>query len=224
MQVKKISAIVGLISLILTSVGCNTLNPYTGESQTSKAVKGGVIGAAAGAVVGVISGDNGKERRRNALLGAGLGALTGGAVGYYMDRQEMQLRQQLQGTGVSVTRQGDNIILNMPGNITFAVASSDINADFYSVLNSVTIVVSKFDKTLIEIMGYSDSTGAEDYNQVLSEQRATSVSQYLISQGVIAQRLGIYGYGESHPIADNASEAGRALNRRVEIVLLPITQ
>lgn len=203
--------------------GCKTLDPYTGESKVNKTTKGAAIGAAAGAVIGVLSGDSGRERRRNALIGAGLGALTGGAVGYYMDRQEAELRQQLAGSGVSVTRQGDQIILNMPGNITFDVDSSDINAGFFRVLNSVTLVVQEYDKTLIEVVGHSDSTGRADYNQVLSQQRADSVSEYFISQGILPQRLGTYGYGEDHPIADNSTASGRALNRRVEIVLLPIT-
>ena len=130
-----------VLSMILSA--CNTLDPYTGESKTSKVTKGAVIGAAAGAVVGVISGDNGRERRRNALIGAGIGALAGGAVGYYMDRQEAQLRQQLVDTGVSVSRQGNNIILNMPGHITFASGSAEINADFYAVLNSIKLVVTE---------------------------------------------------------------------------------
>ena len=211
-----------VLSMLLSA--CNTLDPYTGEAKTSKATKGAVIGAAAGAVVGVISGDNGRERRRNALIGAGLGALAGGAVGYYMDRQEAQLRQQLVATGVSVSRQGDNIILNMPGHITFASGSANVNADFYAVLNAINLVVTEYDTTLIEIIGHTDSTGAEDYNQALSEQRAAGVARYFASAGINQQRLGSYGYGEHHPVHDNATEMGRALNRRVEIVLLPITQ
>ena len=199
------------------------MDPYTGESKVNKTTKGAAIGAAAGAVIGVLSGDGGRERRRNALIGAGLGALTGGAVGYYMDRQEAELRQQLAGSGVSVIRQDDQVILNMPGNVTFDVGSADISAGFFRVLNSVTLVVQEYDKTLIEVVRHSDSTGRADYNQALSEQRAHSVSEYFISQGVLPQRLGAYGYGENHPIADNSSPSGRALNRRVEIVLLPIT-
>lgn len=212
------------LSLILLLNACKTLDPYTGESKTSNATKGAAVGAAAGVVVGVISGENGRERRRNALIGAGLGALAGGAVGYYMDRQEAQLRQQLQATGVSVSRQGENIILNMPGHITFASGSANINAEFYDVLSSINLVIQEYDKTLIEIVGHTDSMGSEDYNQQLSEQRASGVSKYFASLGIKQQRLGSYGYGEHHPIADNDTEVGRALNRRVEIVLLPITQ
>jgi outer membrane protein OmpA-like peptidoglycan-associated protein len=153
----------------------------------------------------------------------GIGALAGGGVGYYMDRQEDKLRAQLQNTGVSVTRNGDNIILNMPGNVTFATDSSNISADFYPVLNSVALVINEFEKTYIDINGHTDSTGAESYNQTLSEARASSVARYLESQKVVPQRIITRGMGESQPIADNDTPEGRALNRRVEIVLTPIT-
>lgn len=199
-------------------------DPYTGEEEVKKTVIGAGAGAAAGAVVGLITGDDGRERRRNALIGAGLGALAGGAVGYYMDTQEAKLREKLAGTGVSVTRDGDNIILNMPGNITFAVDSADINSDFYEVLDSVTLVVNEYDKTLIEVMGHTDSTGSEEHNQGLSERRAESVANYFRSRDIETLRLGTYGYGENFPVADNDTEEGRALNRRVEIALVPITK
>ena len=213
-----------LFSLLAFSISaCSTMNPYTGEKQTSKLVKGAGIGAAAGAVAGLISGDNGRERRKNALIGAGLGALAGGAVGYYMDAQETRLREKLAGTGVSVSRDGDNIILNMPGHITFAVNSADINSSFYPVLDGVTLVVNEYDKTLIEVAGHTDSTGSKEYNQQLSEKRARSVSDYFKSRDIIPTRLADYGYGEDHPVATNDTQQGRALNRRVEIVLLPLT-
>lgn len=212
-----------IAAILFLMSACTTINPYSGETQTSKAVKGAGIGAAAGAVIGLISGDNGRERRKNALIGAGIGAIAGGSVGYYMDVQEAKLRQKLAGTGVSVTRQGNNIILNMPGNVTFAVDSADINSRFYEVLDSVSIVVNEYDKTLIEVMGHTDDSGAASYNQQLSERRARSVSDYLKSREVLSGRLEIYGYGEDYPVADNQTETGRALNRRVEIALVPIT-
>lgn len=211
------------ITIAMALAACSTINPYTGEKQTSKAVKGAGIGAAAGAVVGLISGDDGRERRKRALIGAGVGALAGGAVGYYMDVQEAKLREKLAGTGVGVVRDGDNIILNMPSNVTFAVDSSDISSSFYKVLDSVTLVVNEYDKTLIEVMGHTDSTGTEQYNQVLSEKRARSVSDYFDSRDVMPGRLATYGYGENHPVSDNSTDTGRALNRRVEIALVPIT-
>lgn len=216
--------IAGIIFISFVLTACTTINPYTGEKQTSKAVIGAGAGAATGAVVGLITGDDSRERRKNALIGAGVGALAGGAVGYYMDVQEAKLRQKLAGTGVSVTRDGDNIILNMPGNVTFATDSADINGDFFAVLDSVTIVVDEFDKTLVEVMGHTDSTGTEEYNQSLSEKRANSVSQYFQSRDIQPLRLATYGYGESYPVASNDDANGRRLNRRVEIALVPLTK
>ena len=208
------------ISLALTlGLGACTTNPYTGEKQASKAAMGAGIGAAAGGLIGAATGGS----RSAILLGVGIGALAGGGVGYYMDKQEDKLRMQLQSTGVSVTRNGDNIILNMPGNVTFASDSSNISADFYQVLNSVALVINEFEKTYIDINGHTDSTGAESYNQTLSEARASSVARYLESQKVVPQRIVTRGMGESQPIADNDTPEGRSLNRRVEIILTPIT-
>jgi outer membrane protein OmpA-like peptidoglycan-associated protein len=206
------------LALVLGIGGCTT-NPYTGEEQASKAGMGAGIGAVAGGLIGAATGGN-----RNAiLLGMGIGAISGGGVGYYMDKQEDKLRAQLQSTGVSVTRNGDNIILNMPGNITFATNSSNISADFYPVLDSVALVINEYEKTYIDINGHTDSTGAESYNQTLSEARADSVAHYLESQKVVAARIITRGMGESQPIATNDTPEGRALNRRVEIILTPIT-
>ncbi len=208
-----------LLALAVGVTGCTT-NPYTGEQEASNKAKGAGIGAAAGAVIGAIAGGG---KRRGVLLGAGVGALGGLAVGAYMDKQEDQLRAQLQGTGVSVTRSGDNIILNMPGNITFATGSSNINADFYQVLKSVSLVVNEFEKTYIDITGHTDNVGAADYNMQLSLDRANSVAQYLESQGVLPQRIVTRGMGLQAPIATNDTPEGRALNRRVELMLTPLT-
>ena len=203
--------------------GCETINPYTGETQTSKATKGALIGAAAGAVVGLVTGDNAVERRQHALIGAGIGALAGGGIGYYMDVQEAKLRQKMAGTGVSVTRVGDNITLNMPGNITFETASSNLNGDFFRVLDGVSEVTKEFEKTLIEVAGHTDSRGSNDYNQRLSEQRADAVARYLESQGVMPLRIITVGLGEDMPVANNSTSEGQLLNRRVELTLVPIT-
>lgn len=207
----------------LSLTACTTINPYTNETQTSKAVIGAGTGALAGAVAGLIIGDNSRDRRKKALLGAGIGAIAGGGIGYYMDVQEAKLRQKLNGTGVSVTREGDNIILNMPSNITFGVGSANINSQFFNVLNSVDLVVKEYDKTLIEIQGHTDSTGSNEFNQRLSEQRAKAVSDYFLSRDVNSLRLGTYGHGENYPVASNDTEQGRQANRRVEIVLVPIS-
>ncbi|HEX5788436.1 MAG TPA: OmpA family protein [Woeseiaceae bacterium] len=219
----KRSYILGFAGAAIVAAGCTTLDPYTGEQKTSQAAKGAMIGAGIGAVAGLISGDDAVERRQHAMIGAGIGALAGGAVGNYQDRQEMALRQELEGTGVSVTRDGDNITLNMPGNITFATNSSDLSADFYPVLNSVTKVLNEFNKTVVEVAGHTDSRGSDAYNQSLSERRANSVAAYLRSQNVIQERLITLGLGESRPVADNSTPEGQQANRRVELTLVPLT-
>lgn len=210
------AAIVGLS-------GCTTLDPYTGEERVARAQRQAVIGAVSGAVAGLITGDSSMERKKRALVGAGLGALAGAAVGSYMDRQEARLRAELERTGVSVTRVGDNITLNMPGNITFATNSADLNAGFYDVLNSVSLVVNEFEQTVIEVAGHTDSTGSDAYNQQLSERRAGSVASYLTTRNVLRDRIIEVGMGEGRPIATNDTDAGRQANRRVELTLVPLT-
>jgi len=212
-----------VLGTALAAGGCKTLEPYSGEEQTSKATRGALIGAAAGAVVGLISGDDAVERRQHALIGAGVGALAGGAIGNYMDRQEAELRAELEGTGVSVTRIGDNITLNMPGNVTFATDSSDLSPAFFNVLNSVGKVLKEYDQTVVEVAGHTDNTGSEAYNQGLSERRASSVSQYFQSRKISGERLIVVGMGELRPVADNSSTSGRQTNRRVEITMVPLT-
>lgn len=217
-SIARLSIVLG-ITLVVAGTGCETTNPYTGEREINKTTKGTAIGAIGGAVAGaLISG-----KRKNVLLGAGIGALAGGLVGNYMDRQEAKLRAQLRGTGVSVSRHGDQITLNMPGNITFATNSSNISADFYPVLDSVALVVIEFKQTYVDILGHTDSTGRADYNQTLSVRRADSVARYLESQQVLGDRIITRGFGQNAPIADNDTPEGRALNRRVEIILTPIT-
>jgi outer membrane protein OmpA-like peptidoglycan-associated protein len=212
------------IGAALAASACTTVNPYTGEEQTAKAQRQAIIGAVSGAVAGLVTGDSSMERKKRALIGAGLGALAGAAVGNYMDRQEARLRTELQGTGVSVTRIGDNLTLNMPGNITFATDSAALNPSFFRVLDSVAKVVNEFDQTVIEVAGYTDSTGSEAYNQLLSERRADSVATYLRSRNVLEARIIETGMGETRPVASNATAAGRQLNRRVELTLVPLTE
>jgi outer membrane protein OmpA-like peptidoglycan-associated protein len=208
----KISALI--ITLFLFS--CAT-DPFTGERKVSKTAKGAAVGAAVGAGVGAVAGRDTK----GVLIGAGIGALAGGAVGNYMDRQEAKLRQQLEGTGVSVTRQGDNLILNMPGDVTFEVNQSDIKPQFFDVLNSVVLVLKEFEKTSIHVVGYTDSTGSFEYNIKLSEKRADSVAAYFKAQGVHPARLFTQGKGPRDPVASNDTPEGRARNRRVELTLVP---
>jgi outer membrane protein OmpA-like peptidoglycan-associated protein len=220
--VKTSSAKAALVAAVVLSIAaCSTVNPYTQEKQTSSAAKGAGIGAAAGAVVGLLTKG---DKLENALIGAGVGALAGGGVGYYMDVQEAKLRQRMAGTGVTVTRNGDNITLNMPSSITFALNSSDLNAQFYSALEGVSMVLKEYDKTVVEVAGHTDSSGSDQYNQSLSEKRAQSVAGYLGSHGVKQQRLITVGAGEGHPVASNDSETGRAQNRRVELTIVPVTK
>ena len=211
------------VGVTVVVAGCYTADPYTGQKKVSDTTKGAGIGAATGAVIGLLTGGNAAAHRKNALIAAGVGALAGGAIGNYMDRQQAQLRHDLQGTGVSVTRMGDNITLNMPGNITFKTNSADLDPSFYKVLNSVNIVVKKYNKTVVEVAGHTDNTGGAEYNQQLSERRANSVAQYLESQGLANNRVVTVGAGETRPVSDNSTVEGRAANRRVELTLTPLT-
>lgn len=209
--------------LTLNLAGCYTYDPYTGEKKVSDTTKGAGIGAAAGAVIGLLTGGDAAAHRKNALIAAGVGALAGGAIGNYMDRQQAELRHELAGTGVSVTRIGDNITLNMPGNITFKTNSAELDPSFYKVLNSVDLIVKKYDKTVVEVAGHTDNTGSAEYNQKLSERRANAVAQYLEDQGLASNRVVTVGAGETKPVADNSTPDGRAANRRVELTLTPLT-
>src|SRR5262252_1457279 len=212
------------VACLVTLSACTTLDPYTREEKTAHAQRQAVIGAAAGAAVGLITGDSSMERKKRALVGAGLGALAGAGVGNYMDRQEAALRKELERTGVSVTRSGDHITLNMPGNITFATDSADLNAGFFDVLNSVGKVVNEFSQPVIEVAGHTDSTGSDQYNQQLSERRADSVAAYIETRSVRADRIITVGAGEKHPVASNDTPDGRQLNRRVELTLVPLAE
>ena len=199
MKIRKQSlTLIGTAALVAAlAAGCQTTDPYTGQQQMNRTSKG-------------------------ALIGAGVGGLAGGAIGNYQDRQQAALRERLQGSGVDVSRQGDNITLNMPGNITFAFNSSNLAPEFYPVLNNVAGVMKEYDQTVVEVAGHTDSIGSDEVNQRLSEQRANAVTQYLVAQGLNPQRFITVGAGKRHPIASNDTEAGRAANRRVEITLVPV--
>jgi outer membrane protein OmpA-like peptidoglycan-associated protein len=221
MQSKTLVAALAALSLS----ACTSINPYTGNTQLSNTAGGAIVGAGGGAVAGAIIGSaTGADPRVAALIGAGIGGLTGAAIGRYMDQQEAELRAQLQGTGVSVTRVGNQIILNMPSNITFGVDSSVVQPQFNETLISVGLVLRKFNKTIIDVYGHTDSSGSDEYNKDLSQRRAVSVATILANQGVDQRRFFIEGRGEEDPIASNSSESGRSQNRRVEIQLSPIEQ
>src|SRR5258708_1744202 len=195
--------------------GCETTtDPYTGEKKTTSTTFGALIGAGAGAAIGMISGHDAKQRRQRAVVGAGVGALAGGAVGNYMDGQESELRALMRDSGVTVTRKGEDIVLNMPGNVTFRTGSADLNAQFFKVLDGVAQVAKKYDKTIIEIAGHTDNVGGADFNRQLSQRRASAVAQSPQSRGVTDPRIMTAAGGEEHPIASNSTEQGRAANRR----------
>lgn len=210
-----------LSSLAIFAVACTT-NPYTGEKRAGRVVTSGAggaaAGAAAGAVIGAVTGSAGK----GALIGAAAGAVIGGGIGVYQDQQQAKLRERLVNAGVQVQREGDNIRLIMPSDITFDTAKADIQPGFYETLNSVAVVLKEFNKTTVTVAGHADARGADSYNLDLSQRRALSVSNYLAAQGVNPGRLNAIGYGETRPIGDNATAAGQSLNRRVEILIDPV--
>ena len=207
--------IISLFVLTALVTGCTTVNPYTGQTQTSKATWGTAIGATAGALLG-------STRSSEAALVGGLaGAAIGGGAGYYLDAQAAELRAELVSTGVQVVESDDNIRLIMPGNITFKTDSADINSSFYPVLNSVARVLNKYDNSTVLVSGHTDSTGGAEYNLNLSRERAGSVAAYLQGQGVKQSRFEVLGLGSSNPIASNDTANGRSLNRRVEIKIIP---
>lgn len=213
-----------LVGVLATGCATTGYMGPDGQAGTSKTTKGAVIGGLVGAVAGVLTGDDAVERRQRALVGAGVGGLAGGAIGNYQDRQERALRDRLAGSGVQVVRDGDNITLNMPGNVTFDHDQSNVKAQFYGTLGEVASTLNEYNQTVIQVAGFTDSTGTDSYNQALSERRANAVASYLTSKGVALNRMVIKGLGESYPIASNDSEAGRAQNRRVEITIVPVTQ
>lgn len=220
MQTQRVPLVL-VVAATLALTGCQTMETATTSPDYQKTRRGAAIGAAAGAVIGLLSKG---DKLENAMIGASLGGLAGGAVGNYQDRQERKLRQQLAGTGVDVQRVGDNITLNMPGGVTFATNSADLSAQFYPVLDQVAGTLTEYNQTVIEVAGHTDSTGSAAYNRTLSERRADSVIAYLQSRGVQRQRMIAVGAGQDHPIASNDTAEGRQQNRRVEITIVPVQQ
>ncbi|ENY72731.1 OmpA family lipoprotein [Aeromonas diversa] len=212
--------LVPVLALTIAVSGCTT-NPYTGEEQTAKAVWGSLAGAAAGAAVGALSSSKG-DRKKGILTGVAAGAALGGGIGYYMDVQEAKLRDKLRGTGVSVTRSGDQLILNMPNNVTFDSSSAQLKPAGANTLSGVAMVVGEFDKTRLNVVGHTDSTGSRDLNMRLSQQRADAVANQLIASGVAGSRIATTGVGPSQPVASNSTAEGKAQNRRVTITLTPV--
>lgn len=216
------TTILGMAGALLLA-GCAT---YTGQTQApddpNRTRTGALVGAGIGAAAGLLSGSSATERRQRALVGAGIGAIAGGSIGAYQDRQEAELRRQTAGTGIDVAREGDVIKLNLPAGVTFDFNKAELNSQFYPALNNVAATLRQYNQTIVEVSGHTDSVGSDEVNQRLSEQRAQNVGSYLIAQGLQRERFEIVGFGKRYPVADNGTEQGRALNRRVEIRILPV--
>ena len=209
-----------VVAAAVTLGGCASMEDFAKNPEKQKTRQGAAIGAAGGTVVGLLISPSWK----GALIGAGVGALAGGAVGSYMDKQEAALRKQMAGTGAEVVRWGDNLTINMPGGVTFATDSADLNPQFHSALDKIAATLVDYNQTVVQVAGHTDSTGSHAYNMQLSQKRADSVTAHLTSRGVTAQRLQAVGAGPDHPVADNATPEGRAQNRRVEITIVPVTE
>ena len=210
------------IAALLGAAACTTTDPYRSAPQRNNTGTGAIAGAVGGALLGYLTNtSNGEQGRKNALIGAGIGALGGAAVGRYMDNQQRALESQLSGSGVGVARQGDNLVLRMPSDVTFATNQSSIDARFMPVLDDVAQVLQQYDQSTIDVMGYTDSSGGDAINQPLSERRASSVASELVRRDVIAQRIYVAGMSSQNPVASNATPEGRAMNRRVEILIRP---
>ena len=217
--ISKLATAAALGAMLATSA-CVT-DPETGQKRLSNTAIGGIGGALSGYLLGDLVG--GRHDRTEKIIGAGIGGLAGAGIGAYMDKQERDLRARTAGTDVRVTRQGDNLVLNMPSNVTFDYDSATVQPQFKATLDQVAQVLADYNETYIDVYGHTDSTGSDAYNQQLSERRADAVAGYLETRGVQSARIGTRGFGETQPIAPNDTEEGRAANRRVEIRIVPIS-
>lgn len=212
------------IAALLGATACTTTDPYSSAPRRNNTATGALAGALGGAVLGYLTNtSNGEQGRKNALIGAGVGALGGAAVGQYMDRQQRAMEAELSGSGVGVARQGDNLVLRMPADVTFATNQSNVEPQFDSTLADVAGVLRQYDQSIVDVVGHTDSSGGDAINQPLSERRAVSVADSLIRNGVQRERLYVAGVSSRNPVASNDTPAGRAQNRRVEIVIRPFT-
>ena len=210
------------VAALLGATACTTVDPYSSTPNRNNTATGAIAGALGGAVLGYLTNtSSGEQGRKNALIGAGIGALAGAGVGQYMDRQQRALEAELSGTGVGVARQGDNLVLRMPSDVTFATNQSNLDSRFLPVLDDVARVLQEYDRSMVDVIGHTDASGGDAINQPLSERRASSVASYLMDHGVIRERLYVAGNSARTPIASNDTVEGKAQNRRVEILIRP---
>lgn len=223
MKTHALKATAAALIATVTLGGCAT---YTGQTNDpndpNRTRNNALIGAGIGAVAGLLSGGDATERRQRALVGVGVGGLAGGAIGAYQDRQEAELRRQTAGTGIDISRDGDVIKLNLPDGVTFDFGKANLKSQFYPALDNVASTLAQYNQTIVEVSGHTDSVGSDAANQTLSVQRANSVGNYLMGKGLVRERFEIVGFGETRPVASNDTDSGRALNRRVEIRVVPL--
>lgn len=207
--------------LSLVTVSACVTDPNTGERKVSRTAIGGGAGALAGLLLGgLIGGGTGR------IVGAGIGGIAGAAVGYTMDKQIKELKESTAGSGVDISEadNGQSILVNLPEGVTFDVGSYTLKPQFRTTLDQISDSLKQYPDSLIDVYGHTDSTGSDAFNQTLSENRARTVASYLATRGVSSARIRSQGFGETMPVADNATEEGRRQNRRVEIKIVPITQ
>ena len=212
------------VAAMLGVSACQTYDPYSSAPRRNNTATGAIAGGLGGAILGYLTNtSDGEQGRRNALIGAGVGALGGAAVGAYMDNQQRAMEAELSGSGVGVARQGDNLVLRMPSDVTFATNQANVEPQFEATLADVSRVLQQYDRSIVDIVGHTDSSGGDAINQPLSERRALAVADTLIRNGVIRERLFVAGVSSRNPVADNGTVQGRAQNRRVEILIRPFT-
>jgi outer membrane protein OmpA-like peptidoglycan-associated protein len=211
----------GLCAVSVLGLSACVTDPNTGQQKVSRTAIGGGVGALGGLLLGgLIGGGTGR------IIGAGIGGIAGAAYGYTLDKQIKELKEQTAGSGVDVTPvdDGQAILVNLPEGVTFDIGSYSLKPEFRATLDKVADSLKQYPDSLIDVYGHTDSTGSDAYNQTLSENRARTVANYLQTQGVNPARIRSQGYGETMPVADNATEDGRRKNRRVEIKIVPVTQ
>lgn len=209
-----------LAALSLVTVTACVTDPNTGDRKVSRTAIGAGGGVLAGLLLGgLIGGGTGR------IIGAGIGGIAGGAIGYQMDKQIKELKESTAGSGIDITEtdNGQAILVNLPDGVTFDVDSSTLKPQFRITLDEIGTSLNQYPNSLVDVYGHTDSTGSDQYNQALSERRASTVANYIVMRGASATRIRSQGFGETMPIADNETIEGRARNRRVEIKIVPIS-